>query len=122
MMINKILSNNRRIIDSGSVFAYDTSASVEINEEIQEQGFRVKISFENTETDNRALQRRTNLDEGLVEIKCVNFNNSLGTGTTSPIEIGNIDDKSVSITFWVFLLGTLENGARRIDYTFFVDE
>lgn len=76
------------------------------------------------ETDEDNLERRYKItlhDNKAVIIDCWNFNDTLGVGTVSPIEIATIENKKMYIHFWVFLLGNKEENklARKIEYTVF---
>ncbi len=68
------------------------------------------------------MELRAVPEEGMVEIRCTNFNNAFGTGTTKPIEIASLNDRKITLQFWAFLLGNKNEGARRIDYTFYIEE
>lgn len=44
-------------------------------------------------------------ENGKVVFNLTNYNNSLGTGVTEPIEIGLLNDKKIYIIFYVYRLG-----------------
>ena len=48
---------------------------------------------------------------------CRNFNNPLGTGTSTPIEIGSIEYKKMFINFWITAIGGKNMRTRKLEYT-----
>jgi len=121
-MISRIASRNYTVIDSGSSFLYDTNADIDFTVETEDVPFTVRLKFIKDDNSEHLLRKVVMPDNNLIEIICTNFNNPLGTGTTVPIELAKVNGKAIKLHFWAFILGTEENGARRVDYTFFLED
>lgn len=60
---------------------------------------------------------RCELENNILTIIWVNFNQSFGSGTTEPIEIGIVRGKSVKFHMWSYLMG--HQKVRKIEYNIF---
>src|SRR5690348_201355 len=95
-----IKSAGKEIVASGSVHSYSTDADIEIG--ISNLTF--VFSFVND--DSRSQEALTEVVSATrLKLVLYNFSNPLGTGTTEPISIGNLNDRRLYIAFSVYGLG-----------------
>lgn len=113
-----IFSGNYELIDSKSILLFDNENPLEIEEVFNDQ-FKVmlRIIMVDDETKKYSIQYNVDVTKNIVEYKCFNFNNSLGTGTRKPIEVGNLEGKKFYIHFWIYALGDDEAKVKRIEYS-----
>ena len=113
-----IYSGNCELIDSRSIILFDSNAPVEI-EEIFNNVFKIRIRIVNdkNETDEHGIQININQEQNLIEYKCFNFDNVLGTGTNKAIEIGSFGGKKMYIHFWIYAMGADDNLTRKLEYS-----
>lgn len=114
-----IISNgNFDVIDTGSILAFDRKKSIDLIKRFSEDFVvTIKIFTIKEEDSNSEIRVRTDADHNIIEYTCVNFDNVLGTGTVSPIEIGSIGGKKLYIHFWLYSLGGEENTTLKLEYT-----
>lgn len=115
MTIEKTTSDYT-IVDSGAVITYsgmsDLTLSVKANKDFT---FSIVIRFESAKEKEQKIER--NVSGNLITLTCVNFDNSLGTGTAEPLDIATIEGKKLYLNLWAYALGA---GAQRyIVYTFY---
>lgn len=117
MTIEKITSNYK-ILDSGTAITYDKESSIQFRLTFDPAfSFTVELQFENDSTGERSLKQSANRETNTINFTCINFDNSLGTGTTVPIELATYQGKKIYIHFWIYALG--ENSIRKADYAFY---
>lgn len=121
-MIKRISSKGNNVIDTGTVFSFNAEADVDIIEQIDDVILTIRFKFQKNDQKKYQIDKKVDEANNLIELTCFNFENSLGTGTTSPIDLAMINKKNVTLHFWIFLLGSEEKAARKIDFTFFVGE
>ena len=110
-------SSNYEIIDFGSLMTYDNSSEVKIKIECDNGfAFNLIFNFDSSDSKEHNLKLRIDKDNTIVFL-CTNFDNTLGTGTSKPIELATVDNKKVYINFWVYSLG--QKAMRKIDYTIY---
>ena len=56
----------------------------------------------------------------VLDLILYNFNNSIGSGTTSPIEIGNLSGRKLWLSFTIYALSP--ESSKTVHYTFMVGE
>lgn len=56
----------------------------------------------------------------VLNLTLYNFNNSIGSGTTSPIEIGNLSGRKLWLSFTIYALSP--ESSKTVHYTFMVGE
>lgn len=111
-----ISSSEHDILNSGSVITYSNTAELSFSIKMDDTfSFQLVLKFESTEEKQHELKK--NVSENTIILTCVNFDNSLGTGTTSPIELATFNGKKVSVNFWVYALG--DKSLRKIVYSFY---
>ena len=60
------------------------------------------------------------VEEKILELKIFNFNNTLGTGLTEPIELGQVSGRKL---YFVFTASSLsKKSIKRIEFTYFLGE
>lgn len=123
-MARSIITDNRRILDYGSFMLYSQESTAIIIVEI-EQGitFNLEIKFEKQDDGKSEIKKVFDGDNECIRLVCVNFNNSLGTGTTYPLELAIYKGKRISIHLWSMIMGEIDEGAtRKIEYTIYIDK
>ena len=121
----KIETGKYRIIDSGVVISAGLNDDISIIVTPGEDNnftFTVKWIFEVVEKQPYSIAHRVDADNGIVYIKCTNFDNALGTGTIVPFELARIGEKALCVQFWGYLLGDISGGCRKLDYTFYIEK
>ena len=109
-------SSNHIILDSGSVITYDDTAELSFLVQMDETfEFSLVLKFERT--DGKKQHIKHNVVDNTIELTCVNFDNSLGTGTTKPIQLATFNGKKIYINFWVYALG--EKSLKKVVYSFY---
>ena len=116
MQITK-MSKEKKILDSGSIITFDSTADISFDVQFDNNfSFKLIFKFEN-DANNKSHSLNFNLLDNTITFSCVNFNNVLGTGTKKPLEIATVENKKVFITFWVTAMG-LES-LKRLDYSIY---
>lgn len=113
-------SSNYDIVDSGILFSYSLQGPIKLDLN-SEQGFAFSLEFvfETNSNKKSDLKISVDNDQNLIKFTCVNFDNSLGTGTTQPLELGEHNNKKIYIHFWGYSLG--QNSAKKIEYCLFME-
>ena len=122
-MITNISSGKYSILESNVVYLVDDESDLTLHFAFKDDfQFDLHITFiVDEDVAGARLERKTN--GNVLEAMCYNFNNSLGTGTSIPINVATIDDKKMYIHFWSFLLGDAnKKQARKIEYTVFMEK
>lgn len=60
------------------------------------------------------------VQEGMLTVNCINFNEMLGIGTTNSVEIGMVQGKKVRMHLWSYLMGQEE--VRKVEYSIFKEK
>ena len=69
------------------------------------------------ESKSHSLEINVDGQNNVIEYKCYNFDNVLGTGTNKPIEIGQLGGKKMYIHFWLYAMGGDNGTARKLEYS-----
>lgn len=112
----KIRVGEYEIYDSGVVISHE-------NKEIlfEVKNLKVKILFvSDPETKSYDAKISLTKDRSCMLLTLINFNNSLGTGLTKPVEIGTINGARLFLQFIVYRLG--ESDSRMISYTWMIQK
>ena len=112
----KRLSSNYRILDSGSVMTFDSTAELTFDIKMDDS-FSFTLIFRFESTDDGKQKLKNSVDGSVITLSCINWNNSLGTGTTHPIELAKFNGKKIYVNFWVYALAS--NSLHNIMYTFY---
>ena len=112
----EISSSNHIILDSGSVITYSDTAELSFSIKMDNTfSFQLILNFESTGESQHQLKQ--SVSENVITLTCINFDNSLGTGTTRPIELAIFNGKKIFINFFVYALG--DKSLRKIVYSFY---
>lgn len=86
--------------------------------EFQLAHLRVVISFVSDGTATRL--GAASASGSTLNLTLYNFNNSIGAGTTSPMEIGNLSGRKLWLSFMVYALSP--ESSKTVHYTFMVGD
>lgn len=123
-MIKSIVSGKYRVIDSGSIILFDHESSLELTVEVG-IGFTIilEIAFASNPDLGRVIKNDIDEKNNRIKFTCMNFDNSLGTGTIQPLEIAKYMDKKVYIHIWTYLFGNKNaTYTRKVDYTIYIEQ
>lgn len=110
----KASTNEYDILSSQTVILYDFNSELKLDINASSDfSFNVILQFTKDSTNKFAIEKETK--EDTLIFKCVNFNNSEGTGTVQPIPIATVSGKEWYLHFWTYSLGN--GGTRKIEYT-----
>lgn len=102
--MTKIMSDNKRLIYSNRICCI-SKKSIDIKVDITENAM-INIIFnffyEKSKKVNTTMRSPEN---GKVIFDLTNYVNSLGTGITEPVEVGELNNKRIFIMFYVYRLG-----------------
>ena len=115
-------SNGYEIVDSGTLYLFKKDGDIEYNMDIvvikePEIRFKLKIIF-NFVNDKDGIRINRKVEGETVCLECCNFDNNLGTGTNTPIELGSVANRKLYMHLWVFTPG---NETRKIEYTLYLE-
>ncbi|MCP1464412.1 DUF6864 domain-containing function [Pseudomonas sp. S3E17] len=99
------------VVATGEVHALNSPIDFHIT------GLKLRFSFENIKDGTTARFASENVD-GVLNIKLINFNNTLGEGVLSPLPIASIDGRDIAVTFYVHSMENDLGTARRFTYCF----
>lgn len=105
----KIKTSGKDVIASGSVntFSHD-------NLEINIAQFKFIFNFINSGSEQK-IEYRNDGNETLI-LDIFNFNNSLGTGVSSPVKIGTLMDRELFLGFMIYTSNP--TASKLVHYTF----
>lgn len=112
----KILSGDKEIFDSGLVISFKQESLVfELSENM-----KITISFVDIDSEKGHRIETNPINNHELEFKLINFNNSLGTGTTEPLPIGTLNKRRLYLNFIVYSLG--KDTQKDFHYTWYLGE
>jgi len=112
----KKYSGNFEVIDSGTLLAYSGYSDIEFDVQMNEE-FAFILVFKFASDGKSEHHLKSQVDDNKITITCINFDNTLGTGTSRPIELAVFEGKKIFINFWVYGLG--KKTAREFSYTIY---
>lgn len=114
----RITSDKHELLDSGMVLLYDNESTIDIVETFTKD-FKVTIRFvlKSDKSKEHKIELDVDNESMIIKYTCYNFENSLGTGTKNPIEIGAINYKKIYIHFWIYALGSDETKVLKLEYS-----
>lgn len=118
-MSTVLKSDGKQIIDSGTVLTYASDSNLEIIVDKNEDDYAIKIILEfdsDNENSKPYLRFETKQQEKTIVIKCLNFTNTLGSGTSKVLELATINEKKL---FMNFIIRRLNDGIREVVYTLY---
>ncbi|MBS5198594.1 MAG: hypothetical protein KHY93_16010 [Clostridiales bacterium] len=108
-------SSNYLIVASGTAMTFNNTASLELKLTFDPSFFFIiNFTFETDVNNKQELKSSIDTETNTITLTCINFNNSLGTGTTTPLELATYQGKKILLHFWVYALG--EGATKKIDY------
>ncbi len=120
--IVEVNTDNKRIIDSGTIVLLDDSVcsfKIKNGADIKDE-LKFKFVFENTDDGNRKFL--TNIINNELILKCINF--SSGTATRKALNIGFFEENGKKITifvhFWYYKMS--HDSPAKFDYTIYAEE
>lgn len=107
----KVKVGDYEVYDSGIIITHENK---DITFEIKT--LKVRIRFEKNEQTKEHDIKKTLVDyDTCLQLTLVNFDNSLGTGLTVPIEIGFMNGSKLYLQFIVYSLS--DKGTKMFSYT-----
>ena len=108
-------SSNYLIVASGTAMTFNNTAPLELKLTFDPSFFFIiNFTFETDVNNKQGLKSSIDTETNTITLTCINFNNSLGTGTTTPLELATYQGKKILLHFWVYALG--EGATKKIDY------
>ncbi len=109
----KAKSSGKDILVSGTVHTFAPD-----NLDLFLADLQISLEFKN---DSGEARMETEPGSGkAVRFRLFNFNNSIGTGTTQPIEIGHFQNRNLYLAFTVYAFD--QQSLKIVHYTFFLGE
>ena len=104
------------IFDSGTLISFSQSSDIKIAIVCDESfAFNVLFKFESVPGQEYSLKKE--VIGSTIQLTCINFNNSLGTGTTQSIELATFSGKKIYINFWISALS--DNALKKLEYNLY---
>lgn len=75
----------------------------------------IQVRFDMLEDEPAGM--KTQVENGILTLRCVNFDQALGTGTKEPMEIGASKGKKLMLHLWSYLMG--HKTVRKVEYSIF---
>jgi hypothetical protein len=109
----KIRTSGKDVLASGTVLTADSQ-----NLEFQLAHLGVKLVFLTDSTTTR-MEGKTD-ETGTLTLSLYNFNNSIGAGTTLPIDIGTFNGRKLWFAFMVYAMNS--QSLKTVHYTFMLGD
>ena len=111
-------SSGYEIFDSGTLISFSSSSDIKIAVKCSESfAFDILFKFEAIEGEEYSLKKEVIDSTSTIQLTCINFNNTLGTGTTQPIELATFNGKKIYINFWISALS--DNALKKLEYNLY---
>jgi hypothetical protein len=81
---------------------------------------RIRFSFSNDNENKNHRMEFNPVDKTELEIRLINFNNSLGTGTNSPLAIGTLNNKKLFLSFNIYAFN--DSSSKTVHYCWYIGE
>lgn len=118
-MLTQIEFEDKRLIDSGMFFLPEKQNNTTLFLQIDgiSEG-KIILSF----SDKVGQEMGADIQpvEGGISIEFINFGGTLGSGTTSPVLIGDHEGKRLWLHLWSYTYS--ENKVRKVEYTIFEEK
>jgi Domain of unknown function (DUF6864) len=96
----KITSGQHEVYDTGTVISYQNEPIIfTIN------NLKINVNFSNDEKNKKHRIKSQKVSNKELKVNLINFNNSLGTGTTEPLRMGQLNNRELFLNFVVYTLG-----------------
>jgi hypothetical protein len=113
----KITSGNYEVFDTGTVISFEQEpVTFHLAADLQ-----IRLAFRDDleKKDDHRLEFNP-ISNNELEIILINFNNSLGTGNTVPLQVGTLNNKKLYLNFRVHTLNVKTN--KTIHYCWYLGE
>lgn len=119
-MNSRIESGTYELVESNMIImdSIDSQLTIHLNVDGTSIG-KINVQF-TSEEENEESAFSTKIENGELFINCINFNNTLGTGTKEAIEIGRIQGKLLKMQLWVYMLDKMY--IRKVEYSIFKEQ
>lgn len=109
----KVKTSGKDVIASGSVntFSHD-------NLEVHIAQFKFIFNFISSGTEQKIEYRNEGSETLILDV--YNFNNSIGTGVTTPVRLGTLMDRELYLGFMVYSIS--EASSKLVHYTFMLGD
>lgn len=115
-----VYSSGHQVLGSGSVITYSNTSDISFIIEMDETfKFQLVLKFEDIAGKESKIDLAPDTQKNILTMTCINFNNSLGIGTTAPIEVATFRGKTIFLHLWVYTLG--EKNLRKITYSLYLE-
>jgi hypothetical protein len=113
----KITSGNYEVFDTGTVISFELEpVTFHLADDLQ-----VRLLFRDDLEKHEDHRLEFNpISNNILEIIIINFNNPLGTGNTTPLQIGIFNNKFLYLNFRVYTLNAKSN--KTIHYCWYLGE
>lgn len=114
-----IESGNFEIIESNVIFMDSLQSEVLFHLAVNGKYFGdIRIRFISRKDESHSI--KGGILNGEFTLDCINFNDSLGTGTPRPMELGMVEGKRLMMHLWSYLIG--QDMVRKIEYSIFKEK
>jgi hypothetical protein len=112
----RITSGNYEVFDTGTVISFEQEpVTFHLAPDLL-----IRISFRD-DSENKENRLEFNpISNNELEILLINFNNSLGTGNTAPLQVGTLNNRRLYLNFRVYTLNVKTN--KTIHYAWYLGE
>ncbi|MCD8338312.1 MAG: hypothetical protein LUD18_13800 [Lachnospiraceae bacterium] len=112
-MNSVVMVGKYELLESNVVYLDPDMSEVVICFAAEEEQTYIHLSFIDDQ-ENAEYSIKANVQNNHLYIICVNFRNTLGTGTVKALEFRSTEVEKILLHFWVYAVG--EKGTRRIEY------
>lgn len=104
----RLTTAGKDVVASGTVITFDSK-----NVEFHIANLRISLDFID---DGGATRMEGDVNEtAILKLRLYNFNNSIGSGTTSPMEIGQLNGRVLWLAFMVYAISN--KASKTVHYT-----
>ena len=117
MQIN-LSSGEYSIVSSGQTFLFGLDENLKIDIVSESNfDFSVILEFQQDSSNEQRIDQKS--DGNVMTLTCHNFH-SEGTGLAKPMELAQVDGKTLLLMFWSYIEGEGGRGVRNVTYTIFM--
>ena len=117
-MTAKIESSNKEVIFSGSFITFSKGDNT-ISFDYGGEKFKFILSFSTDDSKKPRFEYAPNDKKDTLLMKFYNFENSLGTGSTAPLEVAENKGSKIYLHLIVY---SLNENIKNVSYTFYIDK
>jgi len=113
----KIKVGNYDVLNSGTIVSIENEPiDFSIAEDI---GFTIRIIFKTNTEEKEPIIKAEKFDKVGAELTFWNFNNSIGIGNVTPLNIGSLNSRELLLNYRVY---SLNKGGKTLHYTWLLGE